>query len=199
MKLYWCPKTRAVRLIWMLEELGRPYQRVLIDIRDPAAPRDAGFALASPMGKVPALADGEVHLAESAAICLYLADRSAGGDLAPALDDAARGRFLYWMFYTPAAIEPALSEKFTGAVPNRFTSGWGDFPTMIRTLEQGIAASSPWLLGERFSAADVMIGNSVLFMRQFNVLPESPTLAAYADRCLARPAFQRALAIDAAG
>lgn len=195
MKLYWCPKTRAVRAVWMLEELGLPYERVLVDIRDESATPDAGFLAASPMGKVPALEDGEVRLAESAAICLYVADRYAGGRLAPALDDPDRGRFLYWMFYTPAVIEPAMSEKFSGAAGNRFSSGWGDFPTMIATLEAGLA-EGPYILGERFSAADVLLGSSAVFMRTFGVLPESKTLEAYADRCLERPAYQKAIALD---
>ena len=195
MKLYWCPKTRAVRAVWMLEELGEPYERVFIDIRDPERPQNEGFDLASPMGKVPALADGKVHLAESAAICLYVADRYASGQLAPALDDDDRGRFLYWMFFTPGVVEPAMSEKFSGAEANRFSHGWGDYDTTLATLESGLE-TGPWLLGERFTAADVMVGSSVVFLRQFGILPESPALHAYADRCLERPAYERAMALE---
>ncbi|MDX1384389.1 MAG: glutathione S-transferase, partial [Thermoanaerobaculia bacterium] len=138
MKLFWCPQTRAARAVWMLEELGRPYERVLVDIRDSEAPRDPEFALASPMGKVPALADGDVRLAESAAICLYLADRYASGRLAPPIDHPDRGRFLYWMFYTPAVVEPAMAEKFAGTEPNRLSHGWGDFDAMLETLAAGL-------------------------------------------------------------
>ena len=195
MKLFWCPKTRAARAVWMLEELGEPYERVLIDIRDSGAPRDPDFEATSPMGKVPALVDGDVRLAESAAICLYLADRYASGALAPKLDDPDRGRFLYWMFYTPAVIEPAMSEKFSGKEPNRLSNGWGDFETMIDTLESGLG-SSPWILGENFSAADVMVGSSVIFLRQFGILPESEELQAYADRCLARPGHEKAQSLE---
>jgi len=179
----------------MLEELGRPYERVLVDIRDDSAPRDPGFAAASPMGKVPALEDGEVRLAESAAICLYTADRYAPGRLAPALDDADRGRFLYWTFYTPAVIEPAMAEKFSGRDSNRFQNGWGDYDTMIETLESALEPG-PWILGESFSAADVLVGSSVLFMRQFGMLPDSARLQAYADRCLERPGYATASALD---
>ncbi|HVS16559.1 MAG TPA: glutathione S-transferase [Thermoanaerobaculia bacterium] len=197
MKLFWCPKTRSVRAIWMLEEVGRPYRRELVDIRDPDAERSADFLAASPMGKVPALQDDSVHMAESAAICLYAADRYASGELAPAADDPARGRFLYWMFYTPAVIEPAMSEKFAGTKTNRFTSGWGDFETMIAAIERGLEPG-PWILGDRFTAADVMVGSSVVFMRDFEMLPDVEALHAYADRCLERPAYQRALQIDQA-
>lgn len=194
-QLYWCPQTRASRALWLLEELGEPFERITIDVRDEAAKADPAFRVASPMGKVPALADGEVALAESAAIAIYLADRYAPGRLAPALDAAERGTWLYWMIYTPAVIEPAMGEKFSGTQPNRGRNGWGDWPTMLATLEQRLAGRE-WILGDWFTAADVMVGSSVVFMRIFKMLPELPVLEAYADRCLAREAYQRALAAD---
>ena len=83
-----------------------------------------------------------------------------------------------------------MSEKFSGAETNRFRSGWGDFDLMIDTIEKGNAGKT-WILGERFTAADVMLGSSTVFLRLFGMLPESPTLTAYADRCSARPAYQR--------
>ncbi len=198
MKLYWAPKTRASRAAWMLEELGQPYDRVAIDIRDEnvkESPNYGDFLAASPMGKVPALSDGQVHMAESAAICTYLADRYASGRLAPAIDHPDRGRYLYWMMYTPAVIEPAMSEKIKQSTPNPLSNGWGDFDSMIVTLE-GALTQGPWLLGMAFCAADVMLGSSVIFLRMFDMLPESRVLNGYADRCIARPAFARAMALD---
>ncbi|MCA9689895.1 MAG: glutathione S-transferase [Myxococcales bacterium] len=194
MKIYWCPRTRASRVVWMLEELGRPYERVYVDIRAPG-PRDPEFLAASPMGKVPALADGPVTVADSAAICLYLADRYASGTLAPAIDDPSRGRFLYWIMYAPGVFEPAMAEKFSGLPAKRQTHGWGDFPAMIATLEAGLAAG-PWIMGDTFTAADVLLGSSVAFLRMFGGLPDSPVLSAYADRCVERPAYRRAMALD---
>jgi glutathione S-transferase len=191
-KLFWSPQTRSTRALWMLEETGIDYERELVDIQSPDRANTAEFLAASPMGKVPALVDGEVSMAESAAICLYVADRYAPGTLAPTIDDARRGKFLYWLMYTPAVIEPAMSEKFNGVETNRYRSGWGDFELMLETLEQGIDGNS-WILGETFTAADVMLGSSVVFMRMFDMLPDSATLGAYADRCLARPAYQKAL------
>lgn len=179
----------------MLEEAGVPYERVLVDIRDPERHDDPDFISASPMGKVPALVDGDVRMAESAAICLYVADKYAGAGLAPTVDDSRRGKYLYWMFFTPAIIEPALSEKHRALGTNRFQSGWGDFDLMIETLERGLR-HGPWLLGDDFSAADVMVGSSAVFMCQFGVLPESAVISAYADRCLERPAYLRALALE---
>lgn len=193
MKLYWAPRTRATRVLWMLEELGCDHELEEVDIRSPDRSDSAEFREASPMGKVPALVDGDTRLAESAAICLYLADRYASGKLAPAIDDPQRGRFLYWLMYTPAVIEPAMSEKVSGVAPNPGQSGWGDFDSMIRTLEQGLG-DEDWIQGE-FSAADVMLGSSVVFLRMFDMLPDSAVLNAYADRCLARPAYQKAIEI----
>jgi len=138
MNLYWAPQTRATRAVWMLEEAGVDYTIEEIPIRDPARVDSDEFRAASPMGKVPALADGDVLLAESAAICIYVADRYAPGVLAPRMDDVQRGKFLYWTIYTPAVIEPAMAEKFSGTEPNRARSGWGDFDLIIETVEAGV-------------------------------------------------------------
>jgi glutathione S-transferase len=198
--LFWCPKTRASRILWLLEEMDQPFEIRTIDIRSPEARADPEFKAASPMGKVPAImdtaGDDVVRVADSAAIALYLADRYPSTGLAPAVDDAARGDYLYWMTFTPGVIEPAMSEKFNGWQVSRATSGWGDFPTMIEVLERGLR-TGPWLLGRRFSAADVLVGSSVYFMKAFGVLPESAVLHDYCERCLARPAYQKALARDA--
>lgn len=190
--LYWCPKTRAIRGLWMLEELGEPFEVAEVDIRDPKSRHDPDFRAASPMGKVPAIADGEVRMAESAAIGLYLADRYPSAGLAPRPEDPDRGRYLYWMVFTPGVIEPAMAERFNGWTPNRGQHGWGDFDTMIATLERGLE-QGPWLLGDRFSAADVLVGSSTNFMRMFGILPDSQALNDYTDRCCERPAFQRAM------
>ncbi len=177
----------------MLEEVGVEYEKELVDIRDPNAIRDKDFSEASPMGKVPALADGDVKIAESAAICLYLADRYASGHLAPAVDAADRGKFLYWMFFAPSVMEAAMAEKCGGWEPNRGQHGWGDFDAMIDVLERGLDEKL-WLLGEQFSAADVMVGSTAAFMQMFGALPDSLVLQSYVQRCLDRPAYQRAMA-----
>ena len=192
MKLYWAPQTRSARALWMLNEVGVDYEMELVDIRAPDRQDSADFLEASPMGKVPALSDGDVHMSESAAICLYLADKYAAGTLAPAIDDPRRGKFLYWLLFTPAVVEPAMSEKFNKVEENRVRSGWGDFNLMVETLENGIRDKT-WILGDDFTAADVMLGSSSVFLRAFDMLPESKLLEDYADRCLARPAYQKAM------
>lgn len=198
--LFWCPRTRASRILWLLEELQQPFEVRTIDIRDAEAREDPDFRACSPMGKVPALMDetgaGTVRVADSAAIALYLADRYPAAGLAPAIDDPQRGDYLYWMTFTPGVIEPAMSEKFNGWQVSRVSSGWGDFDSMIDVLTRGVS-QGPWLLGEQFSAADVLVGSSVYFMKLFGILPDVPVLADYADRCLARPFYRKALARDA--
>ena len=197
--LFWCPQTRASRILWLLGEMDEPYDVRLIDIRNPEAKKDPDFQASSPMGKVPAIMDttpnGVVQMADSASIALYLADRYPASGLAPAIDDPARGDYLYWMTYTPGAIEPAMMERFNNLELSRASTGWGNYDTVIGVLETGLR-EGPWLLGDNFSAADVLVGSSVYFMKMFGLLPESPVLEAYAERCLARPAYQQALARD---
>ena len=191
MKLFWAPQTRAQRAIWMLEEAGVDYEMEQVTLGSEDLSEE--FLVASPMGKVPALVDGDVSMSESAAICIYVADRYAMGTLAPALDDAQRGKYLYWTLYTPAVVEPAMSEKFNQVESNRRRSGWGDFDLMIETWDNALEGRD-WILGDKFTAADVILGSSAICLRVFEMLPESRNLCGYADRCLALPANQRALA-----
>jgi glutathione S-transferase len=195
MKLYWHPKTRAVRALWMLEELGVAYERVFIDIRDPAKKSDAAFRRISPMGKVPALEDGATRLCDSGAICAYLADQYPQAGLAPPIGTPDRGAYLQWIMFTNSTIEPAMAEKFSNAPVSTVAHGWGSWELMLGMLREGVN-TGPWILGNTFSAADVLLGTSCHFMRQFKVLDNEPVLSAYADRCATRPAFQRAMSLD---
>jgi len=195
MKLYWCERTRAVRAVWMMEELGVPYERVRIDIRDEKSRANPAFRAASPMGKVPALEDGTVRIWDSGAICAYLADQYPAAKLAPAIGSPERGAYLMWLMYTNSVIEPAMGEKFGGLKPNTVSYGRGSWDQMLATLRTAVERG-PWILGERFSAADVLLGMSCNFLRQFKMIENEPVLFAYADRCAARPAFQRAYALE---
>lgn len=193
MKLFWAPQTRSSRAFWMLEEAGVSYETEIVDIRADQRNDSAEFLAASPMGKVPALKDGDASMSESAAICIYVADRYCSGVLAPMAVHPTRGEFLYWCMYTPAVVEPAMSEKFNNVEGNKVRSGWGDFDTMIKTFDDALQGHD-WILGDQFSAADVMLGSSAIFMRMFDMLPDTGNLGAYADRCEARPAYKRAMA-----
>ncbi|MDJ0748707.1 MAG: glutathione S-transferase [Woeseiaceae bacterium] len=198
MKLYWAPQTRSQRAIWMLEEAGIDYEMEVVDIRAENRSDTAEFLSASPMGKVPAIVDGDVAMSESAAICIYVADRYKPGVLAPAQDDPKRGKYLYWMLYTPAVVEPAMSEKINQVAPNRPSSGWGDFDLMIETWDNALDGRE-WILGDQFTAADVMLGSSAIFLNMFKMLPETKNIGAYGERCLARPANQLAFEKSEAG
>ncbi|MEZ5498088.1 MAG: glutathione S-transferase family protein [Steroidobacteraceae bacterium] len=196
MKFFWCKNTRAFRIAWLLEESGLDYERVNIDIRDEVARGNAAFRAASPMGKVPALADGTDGLWDSGAICIYLADQYPRAGLGPPVGHADRGRFLQWTLYTNSVIEPAMMEKFSKAAPNSASAGWGSFTLMLDTLRAGLGGG-PWILGDKFSAADVLLGTSCHFMRKFGMRDQDAVLDAYVARCMARPAWQRAESFDA--
>jgi glutathione S-transferase len=194
MKLYWAPRTRSLRALWVLEESGLPYEREVIDIRA-GGQSTPEFRAINPMMKVPALADGAARVAESGAICAYVAEK-AEGRLSPAPGDPARGRYLQWLFFAGNCIEPAFTQKFTNLQLPSSSAGWGDFNRVIEVLEEAVQPG-PWLLGERFTSADVMIGSDLFFgIELFKIVEPRPAFIAYIDRCKARPAFKRALAID---
>jgi glutathione S-transferase len=197
MKLYWAPRTRSLRALWVLEESGAAYERIQLDL-SAGEQKSAEFRAINPMAKVPALTDGPLAMAESGAICAYVAEVCPGARLAPPVGDPARGRYLQWLFFSPGCIEQAYLVKFTKAEVRPEQAGFGDFDRMLGALEAAVSPG-PWLLGAQFSAADVMIGADLHFgIDVFGLVPSRPALRAYIDRCLARPALQRAKAIEAA-
>jgi len=193
---YWARNSRAFRIAWLLEELGQPYRREVIDIRVPVAERPPHFLAISPMGKVPVLEDGEAVLTDSGAICIWLADRFPQAGLAPPAGTPARARWLQWVLYTNTVVEPSMAEKFAGLESRPSSYGWGSFELMLATFKKQLAAG-PWILGESFSSADVLMGTSALYLVQFGLAKGDSVLEAYVARCQARPAFQRAQAFDA--
>ena len=196
MKLYWCPRTRSFSGLWMMEEAGQPYERVLIDIAS-GAQKKPDFLAVNPMGKVPALQDGDATLAEQSAICAYVAERYPDAKLAPPLGDARRAKYLYWLFFAPGCIEPAILQTVTKVQISPVQAGWGEATQVFDVLERAVE-KGPWLLGEQFSAADVMIGaNLHAVIRMFKMVPSRPAFDRYLDACAARPAFQRASVIAA--
>ncbi len=196
MKLYWCPRTRSFTALWLMEEAGQPYERVLTDIST-GAQRNADYLKINPMGKVPALQDGDATLAEAAAICAYVAERYPDAKLAPPLGDPARAKYLYWLFYGPGCVEPAMMQLATKVEMNPVAAGWGDAQRVIDVLDNALQ-KGPWLLGDNFSAADIVIGSGLNFaVRLFKMIPARPSFDAYIARCMARPAFQRAEKIAA--
>jgi glutathione S-transferase len=146
------------------------------------------------MSKVPALIDGPVRINDSGAMCIYIADAYPKAGLAPPIDHPDRGAFLQWTLFNNSNLEPAMIEKISGLTPNPSRNGWGDYESTMRTLRQGLE-KGPFILGEKFSAADIMLGSGVNYMFIFKMLDDAsePLLKAYADRCMARPAAQTAM------
>jgi glutathione S-transferase len=190
------PFTRASNVVWMLEEVGAPYELEYVDVMSGAHKRPEAVAL-NPMGKLPTLVDGGTVVTESAAIGLYLADRYASGRLAPALDDPARGTYLRWSLYAPSVIEPGALAKVSGWSFKPSQAGWGTIESMMATIDSAVAGRD-YVLGDRFSMADVIFGGTMTFMVRFKMLEASPAIAAYIERLHARPANQRAEARNAA-
>jgi glutathione S-transferase len=191
-RLHFSVASRAFVPLWALEELGVPYELVDTDIRTKKHKAPAYLAI-NPMGKVPALDDGGVIVTETPAICLYLADKYGAGTLAPGFGDPARGPYLKWCVFATAVFEPACWVPPALTEADRSGYGWGSRDTMFAALEQGLTPG-PWLLGERFSMADVALGG-LFAIAYFNTrIPDRPVFAAYNERLNARPAYQRAAA-----
>ncbi len=198
MKLYFAPQTRAVRPRWLLEELGVPYEIVPIDLTK-GEHKKPEYMKIHPHGAVPALVDGDLALFESAAICMYLADKYPEKKLAPAVGTPARGLYYQWMIYTMATLEPPVAQIFFNTVmlPEAERSAAAvekakaQFADVARVLSNALA-TRPYILGEQFSAADVLIGGTIGWAAMMGLLTEHPTLQAYAKRLSERPAFQRA-------
>ncbi len=186
------PHSRASNVVWMLEEVGAPFELRFVDMRA-GAHKSSDLLALNPMGKLPVLVDGDVVVTESAAIALYLADRYAYGTLAPRVDDPARGTYLRWSLFAPSVIEPGSMAKAAGWAFKPGQAGWGTHEAMILAIESAIGGG-PFLLGERFTMADVVFGGTVRYMLTFGMLEPRPVFQAYAERLAARPAFQRAQA-----
>jgi len=196
MKLYWSPRTRSFTTLWLMEEAGQPYEKVLIDIST-GAQKKPDYLAVNPMGKVPALTDGDVAIAESAAICAYVADRYPQAGLAPPIGDPRRGKYLQWLFFAPSCIEPAILQAYLKLEIPPSSAAWGSTAQTFDALDQALS-KGPWLLGNDFTAADVAIGAGMNFaIRLFKMVPTRPNFDRYLDACAARPAFQRAEKIAA--
>lgn len=196
MKLYWSPRSRSFSGLWLMEETGQPYERVLTDIST-GAQKTPEFLAVNPMGKVPALKDGDVSIAEASAICAYVAERYPDAKLAPPIGDPRRGKYLQWLFFGPSCIEPALIQIFTKLEVPASTAAWGSATQVFDVLDAALE-KGPFLLGDTFSAADIIIGSGLNFaIRLFKMVPTRPSFDRYIDACSARPAFQRAEMIAA--
>jgi glutathione S-transferase len=191
--LYHRPNSRSTRFIFLLEELQAPYTIRLVSTRtrdgggapDPANPH--------PHGKVPAISDDGVVVFESPAIALYLTDKYPQNRIGPLVGEPERGAYLSWLAYYSGELEPAFMCKFMNVEVPRATAGWVAVEELMPAIIARLSAGR-YLLGERFSAADVLYATTFALFAQSPLLPKSPVIADYVRRVTARPAFARALA-----
>lgn len=188
--LYHSPASRAFTAYWMLEELGVPFSVKTIDIRKGEQKQPAYLKL-NPAGKVPTLTDGEVVVSENPAIAIYLADRYGYGGLAPRIDEPERGPYLKWMVFSTAVVDPVASLHEQKIDLPGFNFSFGAFDDMVQVLT-GVLKDREFLLGKRFSAADVVLGGTLSRLLYQKVLPQTPVLLDYNGRLTAREAFHRA-------
>lgn len=184
MKLYFNPRSRAVIAKWMLDECGAQYELVPIDLqkREHKTPE---FLAINPAGKLPALVDGQSRVFENAAICLYLAEKFPEAHLAPPIGAPERGRYLSLMVYSTSQLEPSMGDVRLN-VPTQPQRGWTDYPSTLNVIEREVG-QGPWLFGDWFTAADIMIGSIFIYMRVLGVRSDRPSIEAYVDRLMARP------------
>lgn len=190
------PNTRSSSSLILLEELGAPFELKVLNMKA-GEQRGAAFLAVNPMGKVPAVLHGDALITEQGAVFIYLADLFPQAGLAPGLADPQRGPYLRWLVYYGSSFEPALVDramKHAPATPS--LCPYGDYDTMLKTLCDQLERG-PYLLGERFSAADLLWGTALTWTTAFGLVPTLPVIQAYMDRVNARPAVARVRELDA--
>jgi glutathione S-transferase len=192
---YHSPQSRSAGTLFLLEELGADYELRTLDLKKNEQ-RGSDYLAVNPMGKVPAIVHNGALVTEQGAVYAYLADLHADAGITPAIGDPLRGPYLRWLFFYGSSYEPALidrSMKREPAPPS--TSPYGDYDTMLKTLWDQLG-NGPYLLGDRFTAADVLWGTALRWTTMFKLVPETPAVKAYIERVTSRPAALRAAKID---
>jgi glutathione S-transferase len=193
---YTHPMSRGRIVRWMLEEVGQPYRTELPDYGTTIKSPD--YLAINPMAKVPALRHGDVVVTECGAICAYLADAFPQAGLAPPPGDPLRGPYYRWLFFGAGPVEAATIGKALGfVVPEgkERMAGYGSLERVTDTLE-GVLSRSEYLVGDRFTAADLYVGAQIGWTMMFGMLDRRPAFQSYVARLMRRPASVRARAID---
>ena len=192
--LYHAAPSRSSIVRWMLEEVGEPYETVLLDYG--TTMKSADYLAVNPMGKVPAIKHGGTVVTEGAAICAYLADAFPQANLAPPPGDPARGAYYRWLFFAAGPVEAAVTNKSQGFHSDqKLMLGYGSFEETIDALETALAPG-PYICGEQFTAADVYVGAQIGWGMMFGTIEKRPSFEAYFARLQARPAAIRANELD---
>ncbi|MGX7743305.1 glutathione S-transferase family protein [Rhodopseudomonas parapalustris] len=195
--LFYSPQTRATGARVLLEELGAPYDLHVLNMKA-GEQRQPAYLAINPLGKVPAIRYSDALVTEQVAITIYLADLFPQAGLAPTLDDPLRGPYLRWIAYYGSSFEPAVVDRFMQREPGPIAmSPYADYDTMLGALEAQLA-TGPYLLGECYTAADVLWGIALNWTLNFGLVPKTDVFVRYAERIAARPAFQRVEQADAA-
>lgn len=190
------PQSRSGVSLALLEELDADYDLQLLNLKT-GSQRQPAYLAVNPMGKVPAVLHDGALVTEQPAVMLYLADLYPQAGLAPAIGDPLRGPYLRWMVFYGSCFEPALVDRSLQREPaSPATSPYGTWDAVFSVLTNQLA-QGPYLLGERFTAADVLWGSALNWVILFKLVPETALLRAYIDRVMRRPAMQRAAAKDA--
>ncbi len=194
--LYHAPMTRSGSIIWLLEEIGAPYETKIVDYRHADGTGARAPANPHPHGKVPALMHDGKLVFESVAIALYLTDLFPQAKLGPRIGEPMRGEYLSWLAYRPGVMEPAFTERRFGFKHVFGTMGWAP-PEEVEEVLNATLSKRKYFLGDEFSAADIMLGGGIHFMLQFKMMAETPVLKDYTARITARPAFKKMMERDA--
>lgn len=194
--LFHCPQTRSSGALTLLEELGAPYTLRVLNMRA-GEQRQAEYLAVNPMGKVPAILHGDALVTEQVAIGIYLADLFPEAGITPAIDSELRGPYLRWYVFYAACFEPALIDRSlkreAGPAP---MMPYGDPTTTINTLVDQLS-KGPWLLGEKFTAPDVLWGTALTWMTGFGLVDAVPPIKSYIERWNSRPSVKKVADIDA--
>jgi glutathione S-transferase len=193
---YTNPMSRGRIARWMLEELGEPYETVLLDYG--TSMKAADYLAVNPMGKVPAIRHGDTVVTEGAAICAYLADAFPDKGLAPPPGDPRRGPYYRWLFFAAGPVEAAVTAKSLGMLApedKKMMAGYGTFDETVAALE-GWVSKNQYICGDQFTAADVYVGSQIGWGMMFGTIDKLPGFTEYAGRLQSRPAAARAREID---
>jgi glutathione S-transferase len=193
--LYHSPQTRSASIIWLLEELEVPYQAKLVDFRRADGSGSKDPAHPHPHGKVPAIQDGDEVLFEGSAIALFLTDKYRNKKLGPAVGEPKRGEYLSWLAYRPGVMEPALICRRFDVKHVYGAMGWAPADEVEEVLNAHLA-SRQYMLGNEFSAVDILIGGGIYFMLMAKMFKETPVMKAYAERVIDRPAYRKMMEMD---
>ena len=194
--LYHAAPSRSMTVRWMLEEVGEPYDIHLLKLSEGDQQKPEYLAV-NPQGKVPALRHKGVVITEVSAICAYLADEFPKAKLAIPVGDPRRGVYFQWLFFGPSSVEPAMIDRAYPRKdnPRAAALGYRDLDQLCDIVAKAVS-KGPYLMGEQFTAADVVIGSGLRWGTQFKLIPDRPEFKPYVERIAARPAAQRADAKD---